>query len=119
MSCVSNRIAQGPWHLIREFAGIYQLDVNYSQIKSSCLASEIILAGRLSGAITNKKVIALRGGIGRNPDRFIKIVLKEIVSSPFKKAFYEEIANIMRCPHISIAEKTRCSKTKNRCIKVV
>ena len=116
MSCVSNRIAQGPWHLIREFAGIYQLDVYYNKIQSNCLASEVILAGRLSGAITNRKVIALRGGIGRNPDRFIKIVLKEIVSSPFKKAFYQEIANIMRCPHISIAEKTRCSKTKNRCI---
>ena len=67
MSCVSQRIAQGPWHLIREFAGIYQLDVNYSQIQSSCLASEIILAGRLSGAITNKKVIALRGVLGETP----------------------------------------------------
>ena len=119
MSCVSHHIAQGPWHLIREFAGIYQLDVNYKQIQSNCLASEIILAGRLSGAITNKKVIALRGGIGRNPDRFIKIVLKEVVSSPLKKAFYQEIANIMRSPHISIVEKPRFSRTKKRCIKVV
>ena len=119
MTFDSHCIAQGPWHLIREFAGIYQLDVNYRQIQSSCLASEVILAGKLSGAITNKKVIALRGGIGRNPDRFIKVVLKEVVSSPFKKAFYEEIANIMRSPHISIVEKTRFSRTKNRCIKVV
>jgi hypothetical protein len=119
MSCVSHHIAQGPWHLIREFAGIYQLDVNYSKIQSNCLASEVILAGRLSGVLTNKKVIALRGGIGRNPDRFIKIVLKEVVSSPFKKAFYQEIANIMRSPSISISEKNRFSRTKNRCIKLV
>lgn len=95
-------MSQGPWHLIREFAGIYQLDVSYQDIKGKCLASEIILAGGISGAITNKKVISLRGGVGKNADRFIKILLKEVVSSPFKKEFYQEISNIMNSPKIKL-----------------
>ena len=101
MNSLSYRFAQGPWHLIRQYAGIYNIDVSYKRI-TTCLLGEIILAGQLSNTITQKKIISLLGGLNGQPERLIVKILKEISTSKFKKQFYIEISKIINAPKLRL-----------------
>lgn len=106
-------IAQGPWHLIREFAGIYNLPVDYKKIKDR-YASEIQLAAQLTGAISRQLLLSIRGGIGRNPQRFIDVIMKHVTQSQKKREFYMEMANIISTNKFSKVIPKHISETRGK-----
>ena len=90
----SHKFAQAPWLIIREFAGIYGVEMDYSKFGT-------LSVNTIEDAINYSKIPILMGGARRNskyfrrPKAWKSFLLKRISSGYKSRQFYEEIAQRM------------------------
>ena len=92
----SHKFAQAPWIIIREFAGIYGVEMDYSKFGTLSVST-------IEDAINYSKIIdpILMGGTRRDskyfrhPKAWKSFLLKRISSGYKSRQFYEEIAQRM------------------------
>ena len=92
-STQGHKFAQASWRIIREFAGIYGVKMDYSKIKTLC-------GSTIADAVNHSKTIkpCLLAAMRREPKYFRRpaawksYLLKQISNGYKSRKFYEEIA---------------------------
>jgi len=87
----NHKFAQAAWLIIREFAGIYGVEMDYSKFGTLSVST-------IEGAINYSKIPILIGGARReskyfrHPKAWKSFLLKRVSSGYKSRKFYEEIA---------------------------